>query len=438
MSSVSSRPDVGVLGAGIMGCCLALELARRGHRVDLIERAPAPMTGASLHNEGKLHLGFVYANDPQQETHRLMARGSLSFARILEQLTGAGVSSLATSQPFHYFVPVGSQLDLARIDEHFHAVDETLREIGRSTGDRYLGQNPDRWFERNADVDHAARFAPALTQGSFCTRERSVSPVAVAGILTRAVTGHPGIRFVGDTEVVAARRLSGGEVDIEWRRGGQDSSSRYACAANCLWEDKLRVDATAGIPDGGPWLLRYKATIGLVVDSPAPTNIPSATGILGSYGDVVDFGDGTYYVSWYPRCKLAQSTDGEGRKLHESVHTSGLTRRVRKMLSGFPSLAKSVSSLAHRGFARDCIRDMTAYVPSLDGLLARARHVAVGGGVIVARGATDIDDPRSFLHRRSAVGPVAYGSYVTVDTGKYCTAPMFALEAAAMIADVLR
>jgi glycine/D-amino acid oxidase-like deaminating enzyme len=65
MVSRESRSDVGVLGAGIMGCCLALELAQRGRRVDLLDLAPAPMTGASLHNEGKLHLGFVYAKDPR-------------------------------------------------------------------------------------------------------------------------------------------------------------------------------------------------------------------------------------------------------------------------------------------------------------------------------------------------------------------------------------
>ncbi len=35
------RADVGVLGAGIMGCCLALELAQQGFKIDLIDLAPA-------------------------------------------------------------------------------------------------------------------------------------------------------------------------------------------------------------------------------------------------------------------------------------------------------------------------------------------------------------------------------------------------------------
>ena len=43
---------------------MALELARHGVEVDLFDRPTRPMTGASGHNEGKLHLGYVYANDP--------------------------------------------------------------------------------------------------------------------------------------------------------------------------------------------------------------------------------------------------------------------------------------------------------------------------------------------------------------------------------------
>ncbi len=138
---------IGILGAGIMGCCLALELARRGCRVDLIDRADAPMTGASLHNEGKLHLGFVYANDPLRRTHGLMLKGSLAFFRIIKRLTGCNAARLGLSRPFHYFVPVDSQLDLATIDEHFNDVDNMIHREARDSGNHYLGYRPERYFE---------------------------------------------------------------------------------------------------------------------------------------------------------------------------------------------------------------------------------------------------------------------------------------------------
>ena len=104
-----------------MGCCLALELAQRGYRVDLFDRASGPITATSLHNEGKLHLGFVYAHDPLKATHGVMLRGSLAFARIIERLTGARAEALLPSHPFQYFVPRDSLLGMTELEQHFQA-----------------------------------------------------------------------------------------------------------------------------------------------------------------------------------------------------------------------------------------------------------------------------------------------------------------------------
>lgn len=103
-------PRILVMGAGITGSCVALELTRRGHDVTLVDQAHQPMTAASLHNEGKLHLGFVYASDPRHATHAVMLEGSLSFAPILASLTGATCRDLGPSSPFYYAVPHDSQI----------------------------------------------------------------------------------------------------------------------------------------------------------------------------------------------------------------------------------------------------------------------------------------------------------------------------------------
>jgi hypothetical protein len=404
--------EIGILGAGIMGCCLALELAQRGYRVDLIDLASSPMTGASLHNEGKLHLGFVYANDPSKETHGLMIRGSLFFSRIIEKLTRHNTDSLMSSRPFYYFVPTDSQLDMEALKKHFFDVDATIRRTTQTTGDHYLNRRYDRYYEQNSSADHARMFSPDMTLGSVKTEERAVSPIALANILVQAIKEQPNISFVGNTKVMAASRLACGSVEIELLHNGKSSLKKYACVSNCLWDDKLRVDHTAGIVDNGPWLLRYKATINISAPAAINSNIPSATGILGSYGDIVNHDNGSYYVSWYPLCKILQSREEDGRKLHNLVHKGMLSRCIRKIV-------------------------LRAYIPSMAGLLSNKNHYVVGGGVILARGATDIDDPTSYLHQRSSIGPVAHGSYITIDTGKYCTAPLFALEAADMITDIL-
>jgi hypothetical protein len=50
----------------------------------------------------------------------------------------------------------------------------------------------------------------------------------------------------------------------------------------------------------------------------------------------------------------------------------------------------------------------------------------VQGGVIVAWGQTDIDDPGSELHRRYEIGVTSNGHYHSVDPGKLTMTPYFA------------
>jgi len=429
----SPELDVAVLGAGLMGCCLALELSRRGFRVDLIDRAANPMMGASLHNEGKLHLGFVYANDPMKTTHGLMLRGSFAFSRIIEELTGVGPSAYTGARPFHYFVPVNSQLDLSTIQVHFDRVEYAIQETMRCSKDTYLGNRYGCFHQANSVFDHKRIFSGSNTQGSIRTEERSVSTDAVAGIIRRSIELDSNVRFVGNTEIMAATRLSGGGVEVEVTHRGARSIRSFPAVANCLWDDRIRVDQSAGIVTKGPWLFRYKATIRMAVPKPGYPRIPSATGILGTYGDVVNHGDGSYYLSWYPECKQGQTQSVEGRSLHSVHHKGVLKSGIRKVASLFPGLSDFLASVGHARLVESSLRGMTAYIPGMEDLLGHVGTSKVGGGVIFALGSTDIDDKHSHLHRRSEIGPVSHGSYVTVDTGKYCMAPMFALQAADLL-----
>src|SRR5438094_60357 len=79
----SLRTDVAVLGAGLQGTSIALELARRGIEVTLVERDPLALNRASLRNEGKIHLGLIYANEPSRATAFLQLHGALAFRSLL-------------------------------------------------------------------------------------------------------------------------------------------------------------------------------------------------------------------------------------------------------------------------------------------------------------------------------------------------------------------
>ena len=63
---------------------MALALSSAGYSVLLIDQEPDCLLRTSLRNEGKIHLGFTYANDRSLRTARLMLESSLRFGPLLD------------------------------------------------------------------------------------------------------------------------------------------------------------------------------------------------------------------------------------------------------------------------------------------------------------------------------------------------------------------
>src|SRR5438874_12108857 len=68
--------EVTVIGAGVVGCAVALALARRGAAVALLEAEPEVALGASGANSGILHTGFDSA-PAELETELILRSASL-------------------------------------------------------------------------------------------------------------------------------------------------------------------------------------------------------------------------------------------------------------------------------------------------------------------------------------------------------------------------
>jgi glycine/D-amino acid oxidase-like deaminating enzyme len=407
-----SRTDrggrVAVLGAGIAGCITALELARQGHDVDLIDNGKIPMSQASLHNEGKLHLGYVYAADKSGPTCERMIEGALSFLPILSQITGVPASSFAQSKPFLYGVPHDSQMRPDEIAAHFSRVDTAIAKFEREHETDAGTPAPHRRLTGN---EYRQWFDPRLVGAAFATDERSVDTVGIANLVSACIYAEPRIELRLGTTVETAEAAPGG-WDITCRAASGAERLRYAGVVNALWGDRLRLDSEIGVHSGRNCLLRYKASVTLDAPGMASTvNTPSATLMVGSYGDFVNHGDGRFYLSWYPVCKLAETSDINPRPMLEMV-----TREMDR-----------------EAIASATLEALLRYLPSLSRLTPALDRIRVGGGVIAAWGETDIDDPESGLHERHEIGPTRHGSWVTLDTGKYCTAPLYALRAANLV-----
>ena len=169
-----TRP-IAIIGAGLSGCCVALELARRNHDVTLIEQDVLPMSRASLRNEGKIHLGLIYANDNTLETARLQLRAALRFSSLLERWIGDQLQLIGVSTPFDYLVAQDSLLEPSALASFYAQVENIYQaELASDDSLTYLGLRPERLAYQLAPNQMNDVFSQSMIKGAFRTQERAI------------------------------------------------------------------------------------------------------------------------------------------------------------------------------------------------------------------------------------------------------------------------
>ena len=186
---------VAVLGGGLLGCCSALVLAQRGARVTVFDRADRLMGRASIHNEGKIHFGYVYAGNSSLATARMMIRGALSFAPFLKDHLGLVPERVVVSSPNVYLVHADSQRSLDYLSGYFGAVHALINDAAGCRQNSYFGvdtrQAPRKW----SAAELAAVFDPAKAVAAFDTQELSVDPQALAQAFRSRIAATPAIEL---------------------------------------------------------------------------------------------------------------------------------------------------------------------------------------------------------------------------------------------------
>lgn len=403
---------VAVLGAGFQGVCVALELAKRGLTVDLFDKNERAITQAGYVNEGKIHLGFTFANDPTMRTAKLMIRGSLNFRKILNRWIDFDEEMARLSSPFLYAVHRDTLVPTNQIRAYFQHVQSLILNTNRREGSDYLGTPVDFVFDELESFEAAQLFDRGSVSAAFTTIERSVDTVSIANRLRDAITGSAHIRFFPGS-LVKTICLKDPGISVEFLQDGKVSSEGYEHVVNALWDGRLAIDAAIGIPPKRRWLYRFKFGIRLnSVDIAEP--VPTATIVLGRFGDIVRFPAGDAYLSWYPIC------------------LGGLSSDLRS-----PDWSAEPDESRSRFLFQQSVQGLASICPPLGQLRQMdIRTVKVHGGVIFAWGSSDIGDIRSELHSRFDVGPYSKGGYHSIDTGKYTLAPLFALEVADRICGI--
>lgn len=378
--------NVGIVGGGLVGCLVALRLARGGHRVTLFERNARLLGGASSNNEGKVHVGFTYGLDRTGKTRELMARHGTKFETLLAEVLGAAVSGAIVSRRQHYAVHRDTALDLDGVAAHMAAVADLL---GDPAAARLL---PEAEVRRTYGDDIIA---------AYDVRESSVECAELCALVGQAMATTPGIRV--ETGVAVAAIDDDGTV----RGSGDAVLGRFDRVVNAAWDGMPAIERRAGAMTH-PLVLRGKA--GFLTRLTAGAIEQAITVVYGPFGDVVPLRDGTMYLSWYPEALMGLTTD---------------------MSAGADWYARTAAAFDFEGSYR---RSVAALEVLLPGVTFASAPLAIRAGPILAAGETDIKDPRSKLHRRTDIGVYERGNVLAIDTGKLTSAPLLAAEVAAMIA----
>ncbi len=251
---------VAVLGAGMLGACTALELARRGRAVTLIDRAHDIMQRASRWNEGKIHLGFLYPADPSFNTATRLIPGALAFTGIVERLTGCRLDALASDDDV-YLVHRDSVVDAQTYGAYANTIAGMARDAAHGADSaRYLADLRNARVHRLSASELAGVTVSDEIVAGFRVPERSVSTVPVADSIAAAVRAEPLIEVRTGVEVRAVRRRDDDRFDVIVDAADGDFA-RFDTVVNALWEGRPAVDATLGITPPAPWTHRLRAAI---------------------------------------------------------------------------------------------------------------------------------------------------------------------------------
>ena len=242
---------------------------------------------------------------------------------------------------------------------------------------------------------------------AFHVPERSVSTVAVADAIADAVRAQPLIEVRTGIDVRSVRRRDDGRFDVT--TAGSDDLTAFDVVVNALWEGRLLIDAEMGLKPAETWSHRLRAAI---YGSGAPSSIRSATICTGPFGDVKQYADGRFYLSWYDAGLLARGNDLAPPRSDDVVSTARLERVRTETLAA-----------------------LSRFFPAVARLEAAAPPMEMRAGWVYAVGSGSLADPASSLHRRDRFAISADRGYISVDTGKYSAAPWLANRVAAMIAE---
>ena len=387
-----------VLGGGIQGCCIALMLRKHDYEVKLVDKSKDIFNRASLNQQAKIHLGFNWGMDTSLKTGKKLMLDALYFAPYLEYLLGEKINwEKLKSINYYCLVAKDSLLSSDEIGTYFQTLQTIYRDYMKNEKLTYLGKRPKRLFQKTS---LPKQVNPDLFQACFATEEAALRTVGVKKIIKEKVQSE-NISLCLNQRVTSAKRTHHGFVVETHSEDEGVQQLESDVVFNCLWEGQMPLDKEMGIQIEKGYNLRFRYGI-ITKLSPSIQEIPSLMIVQGPYGDFVNYPQSKEaFFSWYSSSLKGMIIDQSMPPSWEEACEGHISNTLRQ------SLLNEFFNHFHR------------FMPTL----TEFEDSTISGGVIVARGYHDINDPTSKLHERSEFPITQNDGYFSINTAKFTSAP---------------
>jgi len=387
-----------VLGGGIQGCCIALMLRKHGYDVKIVDKSKDIFNRASLNQEGKVHMGFVYGLDASLKTGKKLLLDALYFAPYLEYLLDKKVNwEKLKSSNFNYLVAKDSMLSPDEVDTYFQTLQTIYHQYLEDENLTYLGKRPKTIFKK---ISLPTQVNPDFFQACFATEEAALHPKSLKEMIKTKIQSE-NISLCLNQYVTSAKRTPNGFMVETHSENDGIRQLESDVVFNCLWEGRMALDKEMGIQIEKDYNIRLRYGIYMKMP-PSLQGLPTFVVIQGPYGDFVNYPQSKEcYFFWYP-------SSIKGMVIDQSMP---------------PSWEEACEGHISNTLRQSILNENFNHLHRLIPTLTKFEDSTIVGAVIVAKGCHDIHDPNSKLHERSEFPITQNDGYYSINTGKFTSAP---------------
>lgn len=294
-----------VIGGGIFGILSALEISKKGYSVLLIEKASEIITGASLVNQCRVHMGYHYPRD--EKTARDSRQAETAFRKLFNKAIVKNLNN-------HYLVAKEGSVTSPK---DFIAFCKRMN----------LPYKESWPAETNLSKEKIAL--------SLKVPEVIFDANTIRDILNNKIRRSPNITLLIKTEVVGVKKNSGG-FEVKYKSGNMVQTTQCAAIVNATYGGLNYINKLAGLP-----LRSYQYEL---CEVPVVRTPWSKTGWAitdGPFFGIMPFGFSKNYIFYDVELSVLERVVGALPKFKFSIDYYNNKKRMAKRFSKYHKKWKS-------------------------------------------------------------------------------------------------